>query len=150
MADHLADLNQIFEQDPGIDEMDFLITSEAQFVHVEHKLGIPYPLATVLYNAAHERFLRLQTKQEDFTDESVIQITRAMLLVNGACQSAWNARKKVLSLVPAMYDAELQFAALVLTRHPKSGEIWSHRCVCIFHWMLYSITVTILRVVCCC
>jgi protein prenyltransferase alpha subunit repeat containing protein 1 len=115
-------LDNIFLEDSQIDEVDFIISGSNEFIHEQHKLGIPYPVATALYAAAHASFLLFHSAT---SKQTILSISRAMLLVNGACLSAWHWRKRVLAADDV--DSELQFVALVLTRHPKSGEAWAHR-----------------------
>ncbi len=71
----------------------------------------------------------------------LLYCTRILLLINADNYTAWNARKLLLS-APAIREAtsveeaslrlltpeqELRFLNLVYSKHPKSGESWSHR-----------------------
>lgn len=89
------------------------------------------------------------------TEESVplhielLRCTRILLLINADHYTAWNARKTLLLTLPDQlssfplsstpsttttttaashsFRSELRFLNLVYSKHPKSGESWSHR-----------------------
>lgn len=105
----------------------------------------------------------LLLQQQDIPDsdsdvkwESILQATRALLLINADCNMAWNHRKRRLitsanaterrnreaeenddgnigddddkhGAMVSLYEQELQFINLVATKHPKSVEMWAHR-----------------------
>ena len=63
------------------------------------------------------------------------QVTRVLTLLNGEYYAGWNARKRMLTdagdggaaaRAAGALD-ELKFVELVFSKHPKSGEAWSHR-----------------------
>ena len=73
---------------------------------------------------------------------SVLHSTRALLLINADHNTAWNARKVLLSSAspsPSLpllsLPFELSFLSLVLSKHPKSSEAWAHR-----RWALTHLT----------
>jgi protein prenyltransferase alpha subunit repeat containing protein 1 len=140
MAELLQALNEVFESDPAVDEVDFVISDNAGLLHVEHKLGIPYAVAVRLLAHAHEVFFGWRAKSEIPLRQDLFQVTRALLLINGACTTAWNSRKSALLEDPGATETELRFVALVLTRHPKSSEVWAHRYVtCSYHFLISNI-----------
>lgn len=118
----------ILRDDLELDEVDFLMRVEPEFVHVDHKLGLSYPLACAVYPHALE-LCRGLTSNSPMAD--VLDATGVLLVINANCQFAWNARKRALlrpcAERPASLQTELLFAAVVLTRHPKSCETWAHR-----------------------
>jgi protein prenyltransferase alpha subunit repeat containing protein 1 len=69
------------------------------------------------------------------------QITRTILLVSADNYTAWNIRKKIITLdldngtnPNTMLDDEVTFMNLVNSKHPKSGESWEHR-----NWVLRTL-----------
>lgn len=55
-----------------------------------------------------------------------LELTRALVLVNAECHTAWNVRKAVVRHHRRRWPppAELAFLRLVLRKHPKSEEAW--------------------------
>jgi hypothetical protein len=49
-----------------------------------------------------------------------------LLIANPSHLTAWNTRKRAASSDDAL-RREVDFTALVLSRHPKAGEAWAHR-----------------------
>eukprot|EP01116_Phalansterium_solitarium_P005612 TRINITY_DN1740_c0_g1_i1.p1 TRINITY_DN1740_c0_g1~~TRINITY_DN1740_c0_g1_i1.p1 ORF type:complete len:488 (+),score=155.33 TRINITY_DN1740_c0_g1_i1:2057-3520(+) len=62
---------------------------------------------------------------------TALQATRALLLVNGDCYTALHARKRMVQAGYQPLADELRFVRLVLSKHPKSSDCWSHR-----RWLL--------------
>lgn len=139
-------LNSAFSRDPDIDEIGFVVddlvnefnadddnddnadVNSSRLVLVEHKLGIPF--ASLAPLSMHAMALLAHSPPP----ELMLQATRAILCVNSDQSAAWHARRHWLDRVvrppadsAAVVDAELRFVALLLTKHPKSGDAWSHR-----------------------
>jgi hypothetical protein len=151
-------INKVFEIDPQVAELGLLllpepsnlqsITSIDSLLNTEilpslslekkhetsavilkdHKLAIAFWSIPLFYSHAYQLFL------SSSQDENVLlQSTRAMLLINADCYTAWNRRKRViLSRVNSnefddLVKAELNLLNLIGTKHPKSGEMWHHR-----------------------
>merc|ERR1711865_59553 len=53
--------------------------------------------------------------------------TRAMLMINADNATALNTRKRLVQLGFLDWQSELSLLNLLLTAHPKSAELWSHR-----------------------
>jgi hypothetical protein len=150
MASWFDALNSAFSRDPDIDEIGFVVDDlvnefiddtddndnddddlekvSSRVVLVEHKLGIPF--ASLAPLSMHAMQLLTQSPSTDL----MLQATRAILCVNSDQSAAWHARRHWLDRVvvagadsAALVDAELRFVALLLTKHPKSGDAWSHR-----------------------
>lgn len=135
----LAALNAAFARDPAIDEIGFIVddlehgeaarrSPSERVVLVDHKLGVPFAALAPVSLAAMS-CLRSAEQADD-----VLTASRAILIVNADQSAAWHARKRWLVLrerTAACFDSELQFVALLLTKHPKSGDAWAHR-----HWLV--------------
>ncbi|EFJ05296.1 hypothetical protein SELMODRAFT_431671 [Selaginella moellendorffii] len=104
----------------------------------DHKLGIAVNALRPLYTEAQAVFsaLRAEEKQcgrqeNGFSkEESLLKVTRALLIVNSDYSTAWNTRKRVLgksSFSQSGMISELRLSSLVLTYAPKSEEAWAHR-----------------------
>jgi protein prenyltransferase alpha subunit repeat containing protein 1 len=92
---------------------------------LEHKLGVPFAALAPLSLCA----MQLLRSAPADDDRSLLSASRAILIVSADQSAAWHVRKRLLlkSLSLASVDSELAFVALLLTKHPKSGEAWSHR-----------------------
>ena len=128
--------------DPLIDEMavakDLALlglppeASAAGFAVVEHKLAISRAAVGQLWAAGLQELRELRRGCVDASTPEgrrrVHHATRAILLANTDHYTAWNARKRHL-LAPGWLapEDELRLVDLLLAKHPKSGEAWSHR-----------------------
>lgn len=125
-----------------------------------HKLGIAfwcvpslYVAASAEFQAARGRLLRPRARQTDGGGDGaegpgpttlpttacwarLARSSRAMVLISADCYTAWNARKRMVTAGRQPALDELRLTALVLTKHPKSGECWSHR-----RWLLLGDTI---------
>ncbi|XP_062595154.1 protein prenyltransferase alpha subunit repeat-containing protein 1-B-like isoform X1 [Saccostrea cucullata] len=136
----LSDLNSAFRRDPDIDEYDFLPVPEPKhnrspLVLQEHKLGMESWSIKILFQYAYYRLIswRKNSPQTKFIDPSELcSITRAILLVNADCATAWNTRKELVDNAELSVTEDLKFGALILKKHPKSPETFSHR-----KWLLH-------------
>jgi len=104
-------------------------------VHEGAKLGIPYPAVASLYAQAHDIFMQLRAEHPTAAvrgagmHREMMRCTRAMLVVNANCYSAWQERKWLVDAKHVTPFAELAFTSLIFTKHHKSAEAWAHRCV---------------------
>lgn len=112
-----------------IDEIGFIVAEKAQVVVVEDKLGLTYPAAALVYEHAHALFVKLRAADcSDFEVQQELKAcTMVMLVVNGNCYSAWNQRKRLVLTGICTVEEELNLAALIFTKHPKSSDGWAHR-----------------------
>lgn len=100
----LSDLNSAFRRDPEIDEYDFLPVPEPKhnrspLVLQEHKLGIESWSVKILFQYAYNQLIgwRNNSPPTKFLDPNELcSLTRAILLVNADCSTAWNTRKWLL------------------------------------------------------
>ena len=78
--------------------------------------------------AAGLRELRSGCDGSDASRARLHRATRAVLLANTDHYTAWNQRKRHL-LLPGWQalDDELRLVDVLLSKHPKSGEAWTHR-----------------------
>eukprot|EP00667_Euglena_gracilis_P014267 EG_transcript_14771 len=99
------------------------------------KLGIAFWALPPLYQYALTT-LRARDRSEPAIQRwgppevaDALELTRALVLVNAECHTAWNVRKAVVRHHRRRWPppAELAFLRLVLRKHPKSEEAWSHR-----------------------
>ncbi|KAK3606300.1 hypothetical protein CHS0354_037978 [Potamilus streckersoni] len=131
----LSDLSNVFRKDPDIDEYDFLPVLEPKqnkspIILVDHKLGLETWSVKVLYQYAYHTVLNWRNKGHpvQFLEPiELINLSRAVLLVNPECSTAWNIRKELIEADDITVLEELKFGALILSKHPKSAEAFSHR-----------------------
>ena len=100
------------------------------------KLGIAFHAIPPLYEYALTALKAMRRSAQDVAGWSAdevrraLDLTQAVVLINAECYTAWTVRKAVLVRHAALWPgaaAELPFVALVLRKHPKSEEAWSHR-----------------------
>eukprot|EP00455_Lapot_gusevi_P004665 TRINITY_DN11922_c0_g1_i2.p1 TRINITY_DN11922_c0_g1~~TRINITY_DN11922_c0_g1_i2.p1 ORF type:complete len:443 (-),score=45.40 TRINITY_DN11922_c0_g1_i2:41-1297(-) len=143
-------LNDLFDQDPDIDELGLLVSipenesgeSNELFLLKDHKLGIAFGCIPLVYSHAHALFLPLRQKVMNMGVSScslseisdLVRSTRSMLLINADNYTAWNIRKQIIEAGHQTELQEIKFLNLVFTKHPKSGEGWAHR-----RWLLRRI-----------
>eukprot|EP01046_Picozoa_sp_COSAG06_P004222 COSAG06_NODE_175_length_21137_cov_71.560790_1_plen_364_part_00 len=137
-ADQLyAAVAAAMDADPAIDELAVVPSDQlaalgaraAGFAVVEHKLAISRASLRRLW-AAGLRELRALLRGGLGADgpRRMHHATRAVLMANTDHYTAWNARKRHLVLPGSLTPQdELRLVDLLLAKHPKSGEAWSHR-----------------------
>ncbi|KAI8481756.1 PREDICTED: LOW QUALITY PROTEIN: protein prenyltransferase alpha subunit repeat-containing protein 1-like [Branchiostoma belcheri] len=142
----LSDLSTAFQRHPNIDEVGFIPCPTCQHnrspVVVENnKLGIETWCLELIFPYAHDKVLRARGRDDNGrkikvsrSARSLLEATRAVLLVQADCLTAWNIRKELVEAEDLKCIQDLKFAALVLTKHPKSSETFAHR-----RWLLKQI-----------
>ncbi|PVD19913.1 hypothetical protein C0Q70_20407 [Pomacea canaliculata] len=130
-----SDLNHAFKKDPLIDEYDFLPVKEPQnnaspLLLVEHKLGLELWSVRLLFQYAYTRLLTWRDRNchSPFLDpQELCHLSRAVLLINPDCYTAWNIRKELTESGDLPLTDDLRLGCLILTKFPKSAETFSHR-----------------------
>ncbi|XP_078617354.1 protein prenyltransferase alpha subunit repeat-containing protein 1-like [Branchiostoma floridae x Branchiostoma japonicum] len=142
----LSDLSTAFQRHPNIDEVGFICCPTCQHnrspVVVENnKLGIETWCLELIFPYAHDKVLRARSRDDSGrkvkvsrSARSLLEATRAVLLVQADCLTAWNIRKELVEAEDLKCIQDLKFAALVLTKHPKSSETFAHR-----RWLLKQV-----------
>ena len=109
------------------------------FVLCEHKLGIAYWCIPSILAAAHAKLNRLLLLLKDpesepnidrnHVEKSILESTRAILLINSDFYSGWNFRKIMLTRLQSepLLRKELKLCNVVFSAHPKVREAWVHR-----------------------
>ncbi|CAK8693973.1 unnamed protein product [Clavelina lepadiformis] len=143
------DFNQAFQALDEIEEVGILFseqgkTSNACPVHIERNcVGVEHWCVKCLYLHAYYKFLNVTGQAGKFLHpEELNSSTRCVLLFCGDCSTAWNVRKKLFQQTLSSEETnkddlvltELNLSKLVLRRHPKSSEAFSHR-----RWILKQI-----------
>ena len=112
----------------------------------DHKLGIPHMHIPVLYSYVHGEFMKLinvirhYERELDEGEDSVLvdqrdvdslarisDLSKAMVMINAECYTAWNSRKSLVRVKVLNPVQELKFISLVFTKHPKTVDGWLHR-----------------------
>ncbi|XP_077989377.1 protein prenyltransferase alpha subunit repeat-containing protein 1-like [Glandiceps talaboti] len=135
----LSDLNLAFTRDPEIDEFGFIPCPEAlqnrsPVILEQHKLGIESWSVPLVYQYAYTQLIQSRQKLVRPAQKELICSSRAVLLINPECYTAWNIRKELVGTGYLNIAADLQFSSLVLTRQPKSPETYAHR-----KWLLLEL-----------
>ncbi|XP_078369018.1 protein prenyltransferase alpha subunit repeat-containing protein 1-like [Oculina patagonica] len=136
---YFCSLNQAFICDPKIEEFDIIPCihcqeeqnneQEVPFIIVDHKLGIKSWCIKPLFLFAYEKLMRSHKEEKDcnLSVTATVQLSRAVLLVNAECYTAWNRRKEMISTGTLSAEYDMRFSALVLSKHPRSAETFAHR-----------------------
>lgn len=111
----------------------FLVTKDK-------KMAIPFSLIIPMEAFVSGVFQKLKQTlpnwfENDAISKKMIQLTRALLVVNADCYYALNDRKKfILTFKPSSSSLflqnlqnELLFVDFLFSKHRKSGESWAHR-----------------------
>ena len=97
------------------------------FVHdVEgHTLAVRAPWLAHVMGAAFAALAAARRAGTEAGPEALDRASRAVALLCGECETAWNARRTLArALAPAR---ELALCALALSRQPKCGATWQYR-----------------------
>lgn len=100
----------------------------AQISDTQVALGITYDCATQIYQFGKKQYFATQATVAD-----KLQYSKCLLLINSDASTYYNIRCQHIESqlhttgIDALLQAELQFSALLLSKHYKSGEAWSYR-----------------------
>lgn len=135
----LSDITAVLKRDPEIEEFDIIPVVEAQnkspVIHVGHKVGLQSWCIKHLYQYCYSKLLDWREQRRKVDADTVLRWTVAVLLLNPDVQTAWNVRKEFVLLGNLFAKHDLIFASIVLTRKPKSPEVFAHR-----KWLLMHIS----------
>lgn len=131
----IKDLDIIFSKDPYINDFSILPVNEClknkcPVVQFAHSVAIESWCLKHVYRYAYHQMLQLR-QQRSPSAESLLALTRAVLLINPDVQVAWNIRKELLTSEKQDIHSELNFSAVVLSRKPKCADAFVHR-----RWLL--------------
>lgn len=138
MAELVEEINRAFEDDPEIDELGMVLSSDESIVLVEHKLGISMAVLKPLFiysitELQKHRSVLLKPIDLITPDEAklICNLSRAILLVKGDFPPALNARKVMIENCTLSASREVQFLNVIFSKHPKSPSAWHHRRWCL-------------------
>ncbi len=97
------------------------------FLSMAHKLELSFAFLPQLCADALQLL-----RQSAIGSKEMLHASRCLLLVNPDSHSMWAARKKALLAGSLSFNEERKLLDLVLRKHPKSGEMWSHR-----RWLMH-------------
>ncbi|XP_031564585.1 protein prenyltransferase alpha subunit repeat-containing protein 1-like [Actinia tenebrosa] len=135
-------LNQMFVQDPEIEEVDIIFCPQCKvnqeekticaMINEKHILGIRSWCVQPLYMYAYNKLLRARkhkgiTCYNSLSATDILQLSRAVLLLSAECYTVWNMRKELVMTSVLNIDDDLQLSSLILSKHPRSAETFSHR-----------------------
>ncbi|KAH9099953.1 hypothetical protein Ae201684P_018959 [Aphanomyces euteiches] len=123
---YVDELTWLFDEDPEIDEIGMVYLEEENeaFVLAEHKLGISMTMIPVIHRQSKQAFFEARERQDVKT---ILNATRAMLLVCADFYTAWNARNTLITEGHLSHENEIKFMNIVLSLHAKSIDTWAHR-----------------------
>ncbi|XP_054713327.1 protein prenyltransferase alpha subunit repeat-containing protein 1-like [Uloborus diversus] len=128
----LCDLKNTFNKDPLIDEFDILPVHESTrntcpVIHIEHKVALEDWCVKHVYVYAYSNFFSWRKKPHKIDPDNLLIWTCAILLINPEIETVWNARKELLCQNLLQPSDELRFTEIVLSRKPKSSQVFAHR-----------------------
>ncbi|XP_029193206.2 protein prenyltransferase alpha subunit repeat-containing protein 1-like [Acropora millepora] len=139
-------INKAFIADPDIDEFDIIPCLHCQgeqgsqeenlLVLENHKLGVKSWCIKPLFLFAYNKLIRSRLKGRkhfSLTVTESVQLSRAVLLINAECYTAWNARKEMIASGVLSLRDDWKLSSVVLSKHPRSAETFSHRRWIIIH-----------------
>lgn len=103
-----------------VNSIEFIVSEENILLQEGH-LGISFELLFSLFKYAETVFLKANSSLE------AEKASKILLMINADHYTAWNQRKQLLVNGDIVFPEELRFVSVLLTKHPKSGELWAHR-----------------------
>ena len=126
------------DSDPLIDEIDVVMSpAPPAAIVVDHKLGIAASAMKPIFAYALPKFFEVLAEakfSESAFDKlwpNALKLTKAILLIKGDIAQALNFRKDLVSRGLLVCEKELEFIALIFSRHPKCPSGWQHRRWCL-------------------
>lgn len=134
----VKEIDEIFLQQV-VRFVDFMPTFTPPYVlFAENTLGISMKVLKPLYKQVYQQFTQvyhewksIEGTTDNVLHKTLLHISRIVLLIKGDLNFVYNARKAVLLQLPGMISAEIQFLAIVFSKHPKSPSGWDHRRWCL-------------------
>eukprot|EP01133_Synstelium_polycarpum_P008676 gene8676-10188_t len=98
------------------------------FVVVDNNLGVAYRCVPTLLTFVTARLEQWRREDRVLSDpEEIKRLTRTILMANAENLTALNLRKTLISSGLLTHADEIKMLNFIFTKHPKSGEAWSHR-----------------------
>ncbi|XP_068081653.1 protein prenyltransferase alpha subunit repeat-containing protein 1 isoform X3 [Anabrus simplex] len=135
----LADIETVFKKDPELREFDIipvtLNQNKSPVHHEEHCLGLESWCVRHVYCYAYHRLMDARQQKHRRTDPSAIsRMLLGALLLNPDVQTFWNMRRELVEAGYLDASSELHFTVVVLSKKPKSAEVFTHR-----KWLLRTL-----------
>lgn len=140
----LSDVNLALKRDPAIDEYDYLPVLQATqnrspVIVTMHKLALELWSTKILFQHAYSKLLAWRNRESKYKylePHEIVCLTRAVVMINADCCTAWNIRKELILAGDLKPEDCLKLGELVLTKHPKSVETFTHRKWLLKHLLL--------------
>lgn len=127
----LSDISAVFKRDPQIEEFDVVPVDEAQnkspVLHVGHRVALQSWCVQHLYHYCYDKLFEWRERRRKGDPDVVLRWSVAVLLLNPDIQTVWNIRKEMIVAGHLKANVDLRFSFIVLTRKPKSPEVFAHR-----------------------
>ncbi|KAJ3285493.1 Protein prenyltransferase alpha subunit repeat-containing protein 1 [Rhizoclosmatium sp. JEL0117] len=119
---------------PPVASLESQESSYHPFLLIEGNLGVPANAIPPLCRFSHSVFFKLANQfsadHKCLADSDLDELdasSKCLLLMNPEIYTAWNIRKKLLTLQRLNATEEMALIDLVLSKHPKRPAAWSHR-----------------------
>ncbi|GAB6028367.1 Protein prenyltransferase alpha subunit repeat-containing protein 1 [Chamberlinius hualienensis] len=133
----LRDIKVNFIKEPNIDEFDiipvFNSRNKSPVIIEGTKFALEAWCIKILWSYCYQKLMDWKENGAQLEEGKVIQFSEMVLLINADISTVWNIRKKFI-FNQITVDEEFRLCRLVLTRKPKSSEVFMHR-----RWLLKSI-----------
>ncbi|XP_073989939.1 protein prenyltransferase alpha subunit repeat-containing protein tempura [Rhodnius prolixus] len=135
----LSDIEATFKKDPRLKSFEILPVptnqNKSPVYHVEHCLGLESWCVPHVYCHAYQNVMSLRQNKNKAKDYSRLNtLLMGALIINPAIHTFWNMRRDLINTRKLDPYFELHFTSVILTRKPKTPDIFSHR-----KWILNKI-----------
>ncbi|XP_039292311.1 protein prenyltransferase alpha subunit repeat-containing protein 1 [Nilaparvata lugens] len=135
----ISDINSAFKKDPKLKEFDIVAVTlnenKSPVVVENHCLGLESWCVKHVYCHAYSRVMEIrQQKRRKEDPERIENLLTVALLINPDVSSMWNMRRELVMTSHLDANGELLFSSVVLSRKPKSGDVFAYR-----RWLINNV-----------
>ncbi|XP_014244646.1 protein prenyltransferase alpha subunit repeat-containing protein 1 [Cimex lectularius] len=127
----LSDIEQIFRKDPKLHSFEIIpvVTNEnkSPVYHVEHCLGLESWCIPHIFCHAYQNVISMRQNKGCRDLKRLNTLLMGALMINPEITTFWNMRKELINSGKLDAHFELHFTAVILTRKPKSADVFLHR-----------------------
>lgn len=128
----LSDIEAIFKKDPKLKEFEILPVTvnenKSPVHHINHSLGLESWCVPHVYCYAYNHLMDIRQQRKKREDMGrVNKLLLGVLLLNPDVTVFWNMRREMVQRSNLDPHSELHFTSVVLSRKPKSAEVFIYR-----------------------
>ncbi|RZF34510.1 hypothetical protein LSTR_LSTR011752 [Laodelphax striatellus] len=135
----ISDINAAFKKDPKLKDVDIVAVTlnenKSPVIVESHCLGLESWCVKHVYCHAYSRVMEArQQKRRKEDPERIGNLLTVALIINPDVSTMWNMRRELVMTSHLDPNSELHFTSVVLSRKPKSGDIFSYR-----RWLIKNV-----------